>query len=119
MFKNVEAHAGVRGKLGQFRTLLIQRVGVQRVDVAYQGAQVRMAGVASLEFFDAAGFFIQREDGIPIQQTSGEISHPTAHFYDAPADFARYETRLPREIVFRLAHPLLIARACKRLLQAR
>ena len=68
-----------------------------------------MAGVASPEFFDATGFFIQRDDGVPIQQRSGEISNSAAHFYDAPADFARYETRLPREIVFRLAHPLLIS----------
>ncbi len=55
------------------------------------------------------GFLIQREDGIPIQQHSGEISHPAAHFYDAPADFASYETRLPSEVVFRVAHPLLIS----------
>jgi hypothetical protein len=66
------------------------------------------AGAAGFEQLDAAGFGIDRDDGFAVGQEFREIADAASDFEDPAAQFRQNESRLPREIVPRARHALLI-----------
>lgn len=101
VLQHVQAHARIRMKARE-------RFEIGPVRGACEGEQIRSAGVPLFQKLDAFRFGIGGHHHFAIQKHAREVADSATDLHYAPANFASDQTALPREIVARARHSLLV-----------
>src|ERR1700735_2772250 len=101
MLQHVQADAGIRVETGEIGELRVHQI-------KSHGLQVGLIPKALAETLDAFRLCVNRNDDFAIVEHPGEVSDATAYFDYPRPEFALGEPPLPRKVIPRPRHLLLI-----------